>query len=304
MSGGFPIGFDFINGQGYGFIANGAGVVDGTPTALTQPTSNNSLGAYTSITATSGTGNTTADATWMYVYMNNQLTASAAQRCAVDIAVGATGSEKVVASSLYYWGSGLTGSGSPAGSQGFMCYSFPVSIPTNTKISARYQTDKQGDQQNANTDPMNVGIVLFDSAMSATESYAGIDVIGYNSGNTVGTLLTVSANNTKGSFTQLTASSSRDYAGIYFTTPFNTSASTTPGCLFDIAIGGSGSEKVIISNISITPGIIGFTPITATPIYGPFFVPIPKSTAISMRYQTQDTTFAGQAEVLMYGIYQ
>ena len=56
--------------------------------------------------------------------------------------------------------------------------------------------------------------------------------------------------NTKGSYTQMVASTSRDYCALaWCMDSLNVTPANTANFLVDVAIGGAGSEQVIVSNL-------------------------------------------------------
>ena len=272
MPGGFPLGPDLCNGTSYGVdLTNSVG------TALTGGASN-TKGSYTQLVAA-----TTFDACWIMVSIKE--TSNSTTHCAVDIAIGAGGSEKVILSNLMVEGStnGTSGANSL----------FPCNIPAGTKISARAQNG------GAVADGPTVSIILFDGGFTQFEGAAGADDIGFVSATTYGSLITASASaNTKGSYTQLVAATARDYIGfvLYFGAP-STGAGASRG-LYDIAIGSIGSEIVIVPNIGANA-----VQVNSKPAYsGPFFINIPAGTRIAARMQADTGSQAGG--MVLYGIYQ
>lgn len=103
--------------------------------------------------------------------------------------------------------------------------------------------------------------------------------IGVDNTNTRGTAVATSASlNTKGSYVQLKAATDRRVSGLYVTLQ-NLSASVV-GYLVDIAVGGAGSEQVVIANVFMITG--GGNSYQST-----VFIPvsIPAGTRISARAQ-------------------
>lgn len=275
MPGGFPIELEACQGTDQGTdTANSIG------TALTGGTSN-TKGSYTQLIASSA-----VDACWIMVCLKE--TGNATNRCAVDIAIGAAGSEKVIISNVLV-------EGSTNGFNGTNCL-FPCQIKAGSRISARAQN------QSATADGPNVSVILFDGAMSHAEGTAGVDDIGFVSGSTAGTLITASASaNAKGSYAQLNASTSRDYLGFIIRISVATSGTPADRALLDIAIGASGSEIVIVPNIPISCAAGGSSGIQSI-FMGPFFVPIPAGTRIAARIQADAAS--NTTGLMLHAIYK
>lgn len=281
MPGGFPLGLDVCNGTN---IAANTGTSSGV--ALTSSASANTKGSFTQLIAS-----TTIDACWMYVGIQGPgISTSVAG--AVDIAVGGSGSEQVIVSNL------CAGNVNDLGWSGE--WSFPIQIPAGTRVAARCQTT-------VGSDGVAVNVILFDGSFTQMEGVAGVDSIGFLTASTHGTSVDPGGTaNTKGSYAQLVASTSRDYLGLMLAVDQGPSTSTVnfPVWLLDIAIGGSGSEQVIIPNLAIatlnpsaTAGVVG-----ATEAFFP--IAIPAGTRVAARLQCNITT-AAQRElgITCYGLY-
>lgn len=120
--------------------------------------------------------------------------------------------------------------------------------------------------------------------------------VGTNESTTELTWLTASSTaNTKGAWTELIAASSFDYHGVWFNVGhvFNVSSFL----LIDIAIGGAGSEVVIMPNLSTCRRAITNDG-SASAVFLPLF--IPKGSRISARCQS--TVASGQVQVGLMGI--
>jgi hypothetical protein len=277
MPGGFPLGLDICN-------CNDQGSVTGSSrgTALTGGT--NAYGAFVQLVAS-----TPFDTSWISVIGSTNASVNSSPIQTVELAVGAGGSEKVIAADLVV----------SAAKNGYytVVYSFPLGIPKGTRLSAAaYSTA-------ANTSYASV--LLFDGAFTMIEGAAGVDSIGWSAG--AGTHVVTGIANTLGSYAQLTAATARDYIGILFVLD---SALQTPlsgvdnSILLDIAVGAGGSEKNIIQRHPYgDPYGGGSTQNTmAFPASSFFPIAIPSGTRISARAQC---TVATQTFGLtVYGVYQ
>lgn len=270
MSGGYPIGLELCNGSD-----------NGTDTANTRGTllaiGNHVYGAYTQLVASSP-----SDASWMIVNIWSNGSLNNGNQQSVNVAVGGAGNEVIIASDLMIC--------QPGNGYDIQSYSFPVSIPAGTRISANAAGK-------ATTDAVYCSVQLFDGAFTQMEGFAGVDSIGYSFVN--GVRVDTGSANSKGSYSQIIASTSRDYAGLLFNVngQSDLASQTTSRWLLDFAIGGSGSEQIIVPNIPWT-GEIGTKTLR---LNGPFFVPIPAGTRIAARGQS--SLNADTAALTLYGMY-
>lgn len=275
MPGGFPFALQVCNAVNYGTATTG-----GEPgTSVFTGGSANTKGSWTQITAA-----TTADACLLIV----QFAPFDDPPFAVDIGVGASGSEVTIASNLVL--------NSTTNSTEYM---IPCQIPAGARIAARAQAPGVSFE-------MTLSVIAFDGSFSMYEGYAGIDSIGFNTATTTGTVLTASNTPyTKGSYVQLTASTSRDYAGLIVGYDSGTTVTDFNYFLIDIAIGASGSEIVILPNLIWN---YNASTITGDPPNSPFIpISVPSGTRLSARATTtfgNVGTTAVAVGVTLYGIYQ
>jgi hypothetical protein len=273
MGGGFPLGLELCNGKALvdTTISNGV---------LVNPSASaNTKGAFTQLIAS-----TAADACWMVVQVQNVIS-----RYAVDIAVGAAASEVVIANNLFSQSGGTT--------RNVSHYIFPCAIPAGTRVSARSQTQTASDSNH-----FWCGVALFDGSFTQIEGAAGVDALGFAAGSTGLTTVTSNASaNTKGTYSQLIASTAVDYMGLILALDNqNGSGVTSASYLIDIAVGAGGAEQVIVPNIVLNYAL------TATVFFpgsaGPYFVPIPAGTRVAVR--CQDNVGGLLINLGTYGIYQ
>ncbi len=201
-----------------------------------------------------------------------------------DIAVGAGGSEVIIANNL---ATGAANNGTNGGNR----FCLPVSIPSGSRIAARHALSSSTTTTTSVT-PF-VQINCFENGMVGAAPFAGVDSVGQNSG--VGTVIgTTTTANVRSAYYQLTASSARDYAG--FLMGFDTANPTS--WLIDVAVGAGGSEKNIISNfflnVAANSGVCVMTS-------SPFMIPIPSGTRISARGMAN--AISGLIGLSLYGIY-
>jgi hypothetical protein len=199
---------------------------------------------------------------------------------ALDIGIGASGSEVVVASNLM----------ETANDSGYNVsnYCFPLSIKAGTRISARAQTST------SSSNTLFFQVILFDGAFTEIEGYAGVDALGFNSATTLGTAVATSSG-AKGAYVQMAASTARDYAGIMMAMDIQGGSGFYIADI-DIAIGASGSEMIIIPDFYIWVNGGG----SLTMPYAP--VPIPKGTRIAAR--ALEANSGATIGITLYGVYQ
>lgn len=248
MSGGWPQGANLCNGLAIGVSETGAQY----GTAVATSSSGNTLGSWVQLTAA-----TASDAA--FLCMAVQVTGY--NDYAIDIGIGASGSEVVLAQQIYIPGNSASGS-----------IGIPCSIPAGTRVAARCQGS-------SGSLTCYVTLALFDSSMAAIGDSAGAQAIGFSAGSTSGTTINSSATpNVKGSYTQLTASTPRDYNGFTIMVSAGFVGSSADAAL-DIAVGASGSEAIVLPDYCFQ--------ITSYQLWSPFspifWVPIPAGTRVSAR---------------------
>lgn len=238
------------------------------------------------------------DCCWMTVTLSRQ-TDSSNWTSAVDIGIGASGSELVLINDLLCVYNFASSNGANS-----VTYSGPISIPAGSRISARSSAG-------AGSSVINVSLQLFDGAFTMMEGCGGWDGIGVSTARSFpeGTLVDPGATvNTKGAYAQLVASTSRDYCGLNI--QFDEGVASAPAAntiyLVDIAIGASGSENAIIPNASILKLVASSTFRIIIPgVVGPYFVPIPAGSRISARAQSSDNGASTRPiGVSVYGFWQ
>jgi hypothetical protein len=285
MPGGFPLSGEICNGVNVN-VTPGVYVVDVPGGGA------NALGSWTQII-----GSTSIDCVEMHVFLGGFI--HQGPNAAISIGVGAGGSEKNVVNNLMIAGANANGAY-------FDVHRIPVLIPAGTKISAQCQTNSA-----IAGDGASVALILFDGAFTQSEGFAGVDAIGFLPASTSGTQLDPGAVvNTKGSYAILTTSTLRDYAALFFAFDCRgqTSASGTHNDNFtiDIAIGASGSEKIIIPDFGIIKNYVSAqVQINTDPLSTEiFFVPIPAGTQIQARAQCSTNTATERLiGITAYGLY-
>lgn len=237
------------------------------PTTVTNSGTPNTKGAYVQLTASSA-----ADTSGICVIASNRdLTAGA---MLVDVAVGAAASEKIIIPDIPCTGTSVT-------VQAIATPIFPVTIPAGSRISVRTQSTTASDASLA-------AVMLVDNSRMG-RSGGSMDSYGVISATTLTTSIDSGAVlNTKGSYTQITASTTNDLCGFAFCiSGLNTTSNVGAHFLVDVAIGGAGAETVIVGNWWFYHGG------THLPPWAPWFdMDIPAGTRIAVRAQSTTTTAA------------
>lgn len=192
----------------------------------------------------------------------------------LDIGIGAAASEVVIAENLFLTGHRF--------SNVHNLY-LPLSIPEGTRVAARYQA--------TGIAPSITRRLCVQFMEYGWPGFPGSDVfgIGHDLTDSGGTVVDPGGTaNTKGSWTQLTASLDRDIWGFYVSVGSRLNAAMTgAGWLFDVGMGAAASEVAILENV------LEFSSTTKDEnmgaIFGPYFIPIAEGERISMRCQCSIT---------------
>jgi hypothetical protein len=290
MAGGFPMLGGWSNGVNYGASSSNSqlGLFRASGTANTK-------GAWALLQ-----GATTFDAVMALVQLSPGGT-NTLSIVSVDIGIGTNGSEVVLIPDLLLCRHDARAQLNAAS------YLIPINIPAGTRISARCQSNVTTDQSSASGNTVGVQLILFDGDFTQSSGGGGVDAIGFSSSSTIGTAVTPNASaNVKGSYAQLVASSSADYAGFLMAIDDGGSTSDHPvNMLWDIAIGPGGQETIIVPNFYMLNGGFGGSPPGGqSPVTTPFFpIRIPSGTRIAARFQC-DGASQPALDLTLYGIRQ
>lgn len=251
MPGGFPsIGLDVCNGFNPGVDSGNALGIGVTGSSLTH-----TKGSWQSL------GFITYDCCLMRLSANPS--GGGFNFVAMDIGIGSSGSQQVVIPNLVF-GTDVAGGLSEV---------YPLQMPAGTNVWARLQGSAASQQA-------YVSFTSFDGGFDQHDGINGYDALGFASTRSNGTAIAKSTLGAKGAYTELIAATTRDYTGFAARWNFelSTSISGFTTFLFDIAIGSSGNEKIIIPDISMWQiGVL-------TPANQPFIpIRIPAGTRISAR---------------------
>lgn len=217
----------------------------------------------------------------------------------IDIGIGASGSEQVLIPNLLV-------------SQSTMVIPrlvLPIAIPAGSRISAR-------SQDNFGSSVSFISGMLLAGGFVNPASFNTITAYGPNIATSNGVTADAGATaNTKGSWAQITASTTRDMRGLILSgiraVP-GTAMAADYANLVDIGVGASGSEQVLIPNIvfqaSITTGGASGSPLVLSGLgtLFPRFIPpipcdIPAGSRLAVRQQSTTTNATDRTSA--YAIY-
>lgn len=281
MSGGIPIGREIANGSYIGAFTNAVGTAPiaydyfGTSTGANTKTAWNQLVAALP-----------HDVTQLFFELELFEAAASNAQIAMDIGIGASGSEQPLISNLV--------TAVAANFSLLLSTQFPVAIKAGTRVSFRYACSQASSVQGF---PLGISLKGYDGAFQ-TEGFNGMEAINgtFGASTPYSTAFTPGLK-VEGSWTQLIASTTRNYDGLMvgIDQQGNYDSTNGPKLLVDIGIGPSGSEQIIIPYILWNQ--------FSSNIYGPFMVPIPRGTRLAVRGATDTAANTGGSGCVLYGLY-
>jgi hypothetical protein len=204
-----------------------------------------------------------------------------------DLAIGASGSEKIVVPNLH-----CSGRESNIGDHAYL----PVAIPAGSRIAARFQIT------GANI-TRDCAVVLFKGGFQTLSAYQRIEACGIDLTNSKGTVIDPGATeHTKGAWTQLIAATAFAYKALLVSIGHNNNITrSTYQWFLDIAIGGSGAEKILLPDVVLTAAIVMDNPLPQK--IGPLPISIPAGSRLAARAQSNTSSSPGRLfTVALYGI--
>jgi hypothetical protein len=273
---------DFPNlGHGQKSENWGAATAASRGATITSSATANVKGTYTQLIATTG-----FEVDGVLVMADDQATGV---DYLVDIAVGAAASEVVLLPNLLF--TGATGSISYGAN-----YFFNVPVKAGERISARCQASTL-------SSIIRISCLAFGVDFMASSPLGIVTAYGVATGTSGGTSVDPGATiNTKGAYAQLVASTTAPIRKcmIAIGNQHNSARTVSSSWLLDIAIGGAGSEQVILSNLALNSSTS--PDIVAPQVYGPIPIGIPSATRLAARSQCSDATAGSRTfDVAIYG---
>jgi len=232
----------------------------------------NTKGAWAEIVAS-----TTHDTDGVMLFWNTDTFVSGQDAEALlDIGIGAAASEQVVVSNMRVGRRDINPQQRP---QMFI----PMRIPAGSRIAMRGQSVLA-----TRTFAFGVDLVGV-SRWGQQRGFARCTTLGADSADSGGVLLaTPGGNNTKGAWTEISASTSVDAKAILAVFGCTGDIGMTQEyTLFDVAVGGAGSEQVIVPDMQYMTGTSEVVyPYLPHANYMPVSCSVPAGSRISARYQS------------------
>lgn len=199
----------------------------------------NTKGAWSELSASTG-----YESCAVVVQMSQSVTSTNGARILLDIGVGGAGSEEVILSNLI--SSQVSQSVSKNSS-----FEFPLKIPAGVRVSARIQSTTATRRE-------TVSIQLLTSSMSGQVGAGAVDTYGITAASSTAVQIDCGGTaDTKGAWSEITASTTNNIKGIFLGIGGNGNAATDQfGFLIDIGVGASGSEEVIVPDITMNTNTV------------------------------------------------
>jgi len=253
-------------------------IAKGTEVLLASSGSANTKGSY--ITLLSGLP---APIGWINIGMLSSNVGAGDRVTLMDLAVGGSGSETIVAADIVC-GNRLNAS---------LC--FPLHVPAGATLRARIATA-------LTSQVIPTAATAFmaepDSGISTPGRITSYGAVPASSG---GTTVTPSGTaNVKGSYAQLTASTTRPIHALMVMVQGSTNTHLSATYAVDIAVGGSGSETVIIPDHAVVADTNEYLQ-PMSPDFYPLSTAIPAGVRLAARCTVTTGTVATPVEVAVYG---
>lgn len=230
--------------------------------------SNNTKGSWTEIASS-----TAFAADGLFVVLARSTTA---RKFLVDIGIGAAAAETVLIGNIQY-----QSGDDPAGN--CMVLPIPVAIANGTRIAARAQS-------NNGTGPPAVNVSVYPVATDGfPTNWTAVTTLGADTADSTTAQIDPGAvANTKGAWTQITASTTNALRGLVLLVSLQANqAPVLAGWKLDIGTGAAAAETVVIGDLMVNSG--GNAGDLVQPAAWPMQVAIPASTRIAVRAQCSIT---------------
>lgn len=249
-----------------------------------------SLGGSSGTSVAAGTAN--VKGSWVQMTASTEFAGTAlmfianfpSASCLADIGIGAAGSERIIVPDIL----------NSAVFQSPPLYSFPVAIPTGARIAVRVASTSAGAS-------CSTTVYVLSGGFSRSVGHSRIDAYGVDTTDSGGTSIDPGATiNTKGAWVQITASTVATHKALAMSlgNQANTVATATPW-LFDIGVGGAGSEQIVLPNFRLQANAAE----VLAPSFTQFFpVDIPEGTRLAVRSQCAINDATDRLlDVVLYG---
>lgn len=282
MSGGMLPSSSLWNGISYGVVTTNGNYAIGTVVAPSATAA--TKGSWVSL------GTLSADAVALRI-MVGTIGETKGGTGAFDIGIGGSGSQVVLVPNIVCpYNNGNS-------TNAYVQFLLPLQLPSGVQVWAR----------SACSAASAAGVYVasfsaFDGEYTA-EGYGGVDALGFTAGTLVGTSFTTTGTGAKGSYSQVIASTTRDYGMLAICVDQGTAGlSTAAPISVDIAIGASGSEKIIAPDVFVyLNSNYGGGGATSA---GPFPVEVPAGSRIAVRGASDSAYAAITLGATIYGVYK
>jgi hypothetical protein len=189
---------------------------------LTADTTAHTKGVWAQIIAS-----TSANASFVIFNVGTISTTATNTATLLDIAIGASGSETIIAENIAVGGAPTASANLPSA-----LFGFPIKLPSGTRLAARIQSVVTGGKTGI------IQTTIIDAGDYSTAP-SSVDVIGSDTANSKG----ISFSGASGSWTQAIASTSQAYRAVALVLSMHSNdiANVNPAT-FEIGVGASGSE--------------------------------------------------------------
>jgi hypothetical protein len=254
----------------------GANTAASAGTTVTAPGSNNTKGAWTQLLSS-------APFDVGGILFGGYFThTSGLQHALVDIGIGASSSEQVLIPDVAWQRQSSSGKPSPA-------TLFPCRIPAGTRIAARYQSST------ASGSTLAASATLLPAGGAYPIRSGKAVVLGANTTTSRGLQVDPGGTvNTKGSYAELTSSHAHASQWAVLSAMNEDSGGAAPSWLVDLAIGGAGSEIVVIPNLLIA----GFQDVEASGGIHRIFIPLALQAGVRIAARAQCNVNGAQGRLL------
>ena len=260
-----------LYGAGSEILSYGADTATSEGTKVTASVTANTKGAWAELTASTG-----FDLQGFLVSFSAE-PQTGQPNLLLDIGVGGGGSEEIIFEDLL-----LCPSSNYDSDFSKFVYA-PVRIGAGIRVAARCQGT-------VGSEVINISLNAVPSAFTSMMPGSNVIAFGANTADSGGISVDPGGTaNTKGAWTEIDASTSDNIKGIWITqATVNNTANRVQRCMYDVAIGGSGSEEIIAENL-IYIGSQQET-VFSMPVFFPIDVPSGSRLAIRAQTTTTDAT--------------
>lgn len=283
MSGGMLPSSSLWNGISYGVVTTNGNYAIGTVVAPSATAA--TKGSWVSL------GTLSADAVALRISVAVCYESKTGGTGAFDIGIGGSGSQVVLAPNIVCpYNSGNS-------SISYVQFLLPMQLPSGVQVWARSACSAA-----SAAGTYVASFSAFDGEYTA-EGYGGVDALGFTAGTLVGTSFTTTGTGAKGSYSQIIASTTRDYGMLAICLDQGTAGLSTSNVVtVDIAIGGAGSEKIIAPDVLLVVNN-NYNSGSATSA-GPFPVEVPSGSRIAVRGACDSAIAALTFGATIYGVYK